>query len=78
MHDYFYFVQTRIHKIIGGFLQRICPIFYHVDPLDVCEQTEHFGEAFTNHEENWKNKVQRWKEALIEAGSISGWHINEG
>ena len=58
--------------------QIVLPIFYHVDPTDVRNQTRSFGEAFNNHEKNWKNKVQRWREALTEVGNISGWHINEG
>ena len=58
--------------------QIVLPIFFHVDPTDVRNQTRSFGEAFNNHEKNWKNKVQRWREALNEVGNISGWHINEG
>ncbi|RVW60159.1 Disease resistance protein RPS6 [Vitis vinifera] len=58
--------------------QIVLPIFYHVDPSDVRKQTGRFGEAFTRYEENWKNKVQSWREALTEAGNISGWHVNEG
>ena len=58
--------------------QIVWPIFYHVDPRDARKQTSSFGDAFTEHEKNWKNKVQRWREALIEAGNISGFHIEVG
>ncbi|XP_034691602.1 disease resistance protein RPV1-like [Vitis riparia] len=59
--------------------QIVLPIFYHVDPSDVRKQTGRFGEAFTKYEENWKNKVQSWREALTEASNISGWDIvNKG
>ena len=58
--------------------QIVLPIFYHVDPADVRKQTGSFGEAFTSYEENWKNKAQRWREALTEAGYIAGWPINKG
>ena len=58
--------------------QIVWPIFYHVDPGDVRKQTGSFGNGFTEHEKNWKNKVQRWREALIEAGNISGFHIEVG
>ncbi|KAJ9672864.1 hypothetical protein PVL29_026210 [Vitis rotundifolia] len=58
--------------------QIVLPIFYHVDPSDVRKQTGSFGEAFTRYEENLKNKVQSWREALTESGNISGWHIKEG
>ncbi|KAL6340103.1 hypothetical protein AAG906_038938 [Vitis piasezkii] len=58
--------------------QIVLPIFYHVDPSDVRKQTRRFGEAFTRYEENWKNKVQSWREALTEAGNLSGWHVKEG
>ena len=58
--------------------QIVLPIFYHVDPSDVRKQTGRFGEAFTRYEENWKNKVQSWREALTEAGNISEWHVKDG
>ena len=58
--------------------QIVWPIFYHVDLGDVHKQTGSFGNAFTEHEKNWKNQVQRWWEALIEAGNISGFHVEVG
>ena len=60
--------------------QIVLPIFYHVDPFDIRKPRGTFGEAFTkyDYEENWKDKVERWREALTEAGNISGWHVKEG
>ena len=61
--------------------QIVLPIFYHVDPSDIRKQRGSFGEEFTtkyDYEENWKDKVERWREALTQAGNISGWHIKEG
>ena len=68
-------------KIMEEYGQIVLPIFYHVDPSDVRKQTRSFGEAFItkyDYEENWKRKVERWREALTEATNISGWHVNEG
>ncbi|RVW60149.1 TMV resistance protein N [Vitis vinifera] len=69
---------AKIMECRQEYRQKVLPIFYHVDPSDVRKQTGRFGEAFTRHEENWKNKVQSWREALTEAGNISGWHVKEG
>ena len=55
----------------------VFPIFYHVDPSHVRNQTGGFGEAFAGYEENLKDnvKVGRWRTALREAGNLSGWHL---
>jgi hypothetical protein len=56
--------------------QLVRPIFYDVDPSEVRNQREKFGEALAKHEEKYKDgkKVKRWREALYEAASLSGWH----
>ncbi|KAK4596407.1 hypothetical protein RGQ29_014439, partial [Quercus rubra] len=57
--------------------QVVLPVFYKVDPSDVRNQNGKFGEAFTKHEEKFKDdkkKVQEWRAALKEASNISGWH----
>ncbi|GMY20933.1 disease resistance protein RPV1-like isoform X1 [Fagus crenata] len=57
--------------------QIVLPIFYKVDPSEVCSQKGKFGEALAKHEEKFKDnmkKVQRWRAALNEAGNLSGWH----
>ncbi|QHN84149.1 TMV resistance protein N [Arachis hypogaea] len=56
--------------------QAVFPIFYGVDPSDVRYQRETFGEAFRKHEERFredKDKVKRWRDALKEVASFSGW-----
>ncbi|KAL1351614.1 hypothetical protein HN51_015506 [Arachis hypogaea] len=56
--------------------QAVFPIFYGVDPSDVRYQRETFGEAFRKHEERFredKDKVKRWRDALREVASFSGW-----
>ncbi|XP_052191628.1 disease resistance protein RPV1-like isoform X2 [Diospyros lotus] len=57
----------------------VLPVFYKVDPLDLRKQRGSVGEAFTKHkqdssEEKEKQKVQRWRNALMEAANISGWN----
>ncbi|XP_050290996.1 disease resistance protein RPV1-like isoform X4 [Quercus robur] len=61
-----------------GVRKSVLPIFYKVDPSKVRKQQGKFGEALTRHEENFndKEKVQRWRKALLKAGGISGWHCN--
>ncbi|PHU26651.1 hypothetical protein BC332_04983 [Capsicum chinense] len=61
--------------------QTLIPVFYSVDPSVVRKQKESYEEAFVKHEENLKgdqesnNKIQRWRDALKEAASISGYDI---
>ena len=59
--------------------QKILPIFYKVNPSEVQNQKSKFGEALAKHEENFKTfrKVPRWRAALKEAGSFSGFHYAE-
>ncbi|KAF3951540.1 hypothetical protein CMV_022824 [Castanea mollissima] len=58
----------------------VLPVFYHVDPSHVRNQTETLAEAFAKHEKDPKiniKDVQAWKDALKEVGNISGWHVND-
>ncbi|OMO75768.1 hypothetical protein COLO4_25892 [Corchorus olitorius] len=57
--------------------QLVVPIFYHVDPSHVRNQTGSFEEAFVEHVRRGTetNKIQRWRDALKEAGNLSGWHL---
>uniref|UniRef100_A0A6N2KCK7 TIR domain-containing protein n=1 Tax=Salix viminalis TaxID=40686 RepID=A0A6N2KCK7_SALVM len=57
----------------------VIPIFYHTDPSDVRKQTGSYAKAFDEHEKNFKGemeKVNRWREALTQAGNLSGWDLN--
>ena len=58
--------------------QMVLPVFYKVDPSEVRNQKGNFGEALAKHEVNNIKKVQRWKEALNKAGSISGLTYKDG
>ena len=58
----------------------VLPIFYHVDPSHVRNQTGTLLEAFAKHQKDPKvnlEDVQEWKAALKEVGNISGWHVND-
>ena len=59
--------------------QLILPIFYKVDPVEICSANGNFGVALAKHEkfeENMEN-VQRWKAALNEVASFPELHYND-
>ena len=56
----------------------VVPVFYHVDPSDVRKQTGPFEKAFDEYQKNDKidrEKIQKWKDAMREVGSLSGEHL---
>ncbi|KAG6625648.1 hypothetical protein CIPAW_16G112600 [Carya illinoinensis] len=57
--------------------QIVLPVFYHVDPSDVRNLKESFGEALAKHHERFQEdpKVQRWKESLREVATLAGLHL---
>ncbi|KAL6316703.1 hypothetical protein AAG906_019634 [Vitis piasezkii] len=56
----------------------VFPVFYHVDPSHVRNQKGSYGEALAYHERNgFDHKTQRWRAALSEVGSLSGWHVHD-
>jgi ADP-heptose:LPS heptosyltransferase len=58
----------------------VLPIFYHVDPSHVRNQTETFAEVFASYEKDLKvdiDTMQKWRAALREVGNISGWHVHD-
>ena len=58
----------------------VVPIFYYVDASDVHNQKGIFAEAFARHEECFKDNgedVYKWRAALTQVASISGWHIQD-
>nr|XP_023894538.1 toll/interleukin-1 receptor-like protein [Quercus suber] len=57
---------------------KVVPIFYHVDPSDVRNQTGPFGKAFAEHNKDDRidgERIQKWKDALREVGNLSGKHL---
>ncbi|XP_048128149.1 jacalin-related lectin 4-like isoform X1 [Rhodamnia argentea] len=56
----------------------VLPIFYDVEPGDIRRQSGRFGDGFerclATHTDDLL--VQKWKDALKEAGNLSGWHLN--
>ena len=60
---------------------QIRPVFYNVDPSEIQNQKGSFGTTLANHEKKFKNnkdKVKRWRDALIKAANASGWHYKKG
>ncbi|KAK9205696.1 hypothetical protein WN943_015965 [Citrus x changshan-huyou] len=57
--------------------QIVIPVFYHVDPSDVRKQRGSFEEAFVEYGKNFPHKVQKWRDALTEASSLSGYDATE-
>ena len=56
--------------------QIVLPIFYGIDPSHIRKQEGSYADAFVEHEERYKDKmekVQEWRQALKEAGGLSGW-----
>ncbi|XP_030949195.1 TMV resistance protein N-like [Quercus lobata] len=56
-------------------------LFYDVDPSDVRKQSGSYEEAFVEHEKRYlldKDKVFRWRGALTQIASLSGWHLQDG
>ncbi|KAF7851739.1 hypothetical protein BT93_L2931 [Corymbia citriodora subsp. variegata] len=59
----------------------VLPVFYKVDPREVRGGRESYGRALAKYESKFgkdSEEVKRWKKALSDAGSLSGWHLNDG
>ncbi|KAM3681602.1 hypothetical protein ACJW31_12G009700 [Castanea mollissima] len=57
----------------------ILPIFYEVDPTDIRKQTGTFKQAFIDHQEHFKDnieKVETWRAILREVAGISDWDLH--
>ena len=72
-----------LQKIVeckNTFGQAVFPVFYGVDPSDARHQRGTFGEAFRKHEERFREdrkKVRKWRDALREVASYSGWNSKD-
>ncbi|KAI9127147.1 hypothetical protein K1719_001706 [Acacia pycnantha] len=54
----------------------VIPVFYNVDPSNICKQNGSFGDGFAKLKLRFKHynkKVQKWKNALIQSTKLSGW-----
>ncbi|KAI9127253.1 hypothetical protein K1719_001812 [Acacia pycnantha] len=54
----------------------VIPVFYHVDPSNIRKQNGSFGDGFAKLKFRFKHnieKVQEWKNALIQSTKLSGW-----
>ena len=61
--------------------QLVLPIFYKVNPSEICKQDGEFGIALAKHEEKFKDdieKVWRWRKTLTEAANLAGFPYNDG
>lgn len=61
--------------------KKVFPVFYDVHPAEVRNQTGYFGEAFSEHEQSFKDdmeRVQRWRTALTEVAQMAGWELRDG
>ncbi|XP_039172494.1 disease resistance protein RUN1-like [Eucalyptus grandis] len=55
-------------------------VFYKVEPREVRKGRESYGRVMAKHEFKFgkdSEKVKRWKKSLFEAGSLSGWELND-
>ncbi|KAL3726033.1 hypothetical protein ACJRO7_030990 [Eucalyptus globulus] len=58
----------------------VFPVFYKVDPREVRTPRESYRKAMVKHERKFgrdSDEVKRWKNALFDAGSLSGWHLKD-
>jgi len=76
----------QLEKIIEcyeTFGQIVLPVFYHIDPLDVCQLKGDFGKALEEaaHQsysgEQLEHALSRWTRALTTAAGISGWNVRD-
>ena len=65
-------------KIICCKNETVLPVFHYVEPSDVRKQMGTFALAFAKHEEKEnKDRVDKWRDALTQVGSLRGWHLKD-
>ncbi|XP_048133490.1 disease resistance protein Roq1-like [Rhodamnia argentea] len=60
---------------------KVFPVFYKVEPREVRTPRGSYREAMAEYELKFgkgSDIVKRWKKALSNAGSLSGWNFHEG
>ncbi|XP_039167510.1 TMV resistance protein N-like [Eucalyptus grandis] len=58
----------------------VFPVFYKVDPREVRTPRKSYRKAMVKHERKFgrdSEKVKRWKKALFDVGSLSGWDLKD-
>ncbi|XP_039157896.1 disease resistance protein RUN1-like isoform X2 [Eucalyptus grandis] len=58
----------------------VLPVFYKVEPREVRKGRMSYQKALNKHKSKFgedSEKVKRWKKALFNAGSLSGWPLND-
>ncbi|KEH27165.1 putative winged helix-turn-helix DNA-binding domain, toll-like receptor [Medicago truncatula] len=68
----------KIWECVQGSEKLVLPVFYDVDPSEVRKQSGIYDKAFVKHEQRFQQNsqmVSRWREALKQVGSISGWDL---
>ncbi|XP_024929227.3 disease resistance protein RUN1-like [Ziziphus jujuba] len=69
---------VKILECREAYKQIVLPIFYHVDPSHVRKQIGSFGEPFHRYEQDFSQKVQRWRNALTQVASLAGCALHDG
>ena len=72
---------VRIFECTATEKRLILPVFYHVDPSEVGEQSGSYEKAFVDHEkeadEEKKEEIQKWRIALRKAANLCGCHVDD-
>ncbi|ESQ50382.1 hypothetical protein EUTSA_v10002051mg [Eutrema salsugineum] len=58
-----------------GLVRFVIPVLYHVDPLDIENQTGSFGDAFAKRQDK-AEQLQEWRDCFTEAINLPGWSTN--
>ncbi|KAF3457220.1 hypothetical protein FNV43_RR01877 [Rhamnella rubrinervis] len=61
--------------------QIVLPIFYHVNPDDILKEKGRIWEVFQSLKREFTNneeKVESWRDALIQLANIAGHHVHHG
>nr|XP_017234331.1 PREDICTED: disease resistance protein RLM3-like isoform X2 [Daucus carota subsp. sativus]XP_017234333.1 PREDICTED: disease resistance protein RLM3-like isoform X2 [Daucus carota subsp. sativus]XP_017234334.1 PREDICTED: disease resistance protein RLM3-like isoform X2 [Daucus carota subsp. sativus]XP_017234335.1 PREDICTED: disease resistance protein RLM3-like isoform X2 [Daucus carota subsp. sativus] len=53
----------------------ILPIFYEVEIRDIRHQLGNYGLALEKHKARHNDKIEKWREALVEVSNIFGEHV---
>ncbi|KAJ6885474.1 TMV resistance protein N-like [Populus alba x Populus x berolinensis] len=72
-------VKIMEHKRTAGSI--VLPVFYHVNPSEVRNQTGSFAEAFVEQEKRFKEEIERvkgWRIALKEVADLAGKDLRDG